>query len=364
MGISGFLAGLARMAGAAAPYVTDTLAAKAQAQAQGEAQRRQELLAMLAMQRQEREAAAREALAGAQTDYYRHRSAAAQRVPVTYKVGDQNEYYALPTSIVPSDLAATAAQNGPSPSPIDDHTPIPSPMLERLRDSRGAGISTGVPTGVHAPPQRQPVPRSATGMVHGRAVVGTVSPSGAFTPDTTASGDTIFAVPRAGRSGGSANDPLATQLNHTINNVRAQLADTERQMGGLQRTIQAGTGPLATDDARKAAAAAQALRQKLQARADSLRAVHDQLIQRQQERIGGIVSGHHPSAGRATSSIPYALAPNQTAAMQSEFDAASQDLQTLLNSNAPPEIKARARALYDAHQRDVARKYGATGGRP
>ena len=159
---------------------------------------------------------------------------------------------------------------------------------------------------------------------------------------------------RVGIRGAGTTD---AELNHTINNVRAQIGETERERNALDKTIQTGTALLATPEAKQAALGAALRKQQLQQRLDSLNFVHDQLIN-QQQRTGGYVVPVRPAPAPTPS--PYQLTPDQSSAMGSEFDAASQDLQTLLHSNAPPEVKAQARALYDAHQRQVARKYHAT----
>lgn len=343
MPLSSFLAGLARTAGTAAPFVANAMSAKLQAQREADAEQRRELIQLLALERQDRTQAVAELLARKRAANLDARTDAARRVPLTYKTGDGGEIFGLPKSVAPAQVPSGPTQGDAEAS------------RSRQNGRPSADDLLGIATGVHAPPPRQPAPRSATGMVGGHAVLGTVAPSGLFSPDTTATGDTVFAVPRAGRTGGSrsASDPRDVQLNHTINNVRAQLAEAERQAHALDRTIQTGTGVLATDEAKKAAAVARLVQQKLQARADSLRAVHDQLIERQQSRLGGVVDA---APGRGAANL---LTPQQNTSMQSEFDAASRDLQTLLSSNAPPEVKAEARRLYDAHQAEVARKYGA-----
>lgn len=164
---------------------------------------------------------------------------------------------------------------------------------------------------------------------------------------------------RVGTRGPGGAGTLDTELNHTINNVRAQIGETERERNALDKTIQAGTALLATPDAKQAGLAAALRKQQLQQRLDSLNFVHDRLIQ-QQQRTGGFAVPVSPTQPTAPTNSPYRLTPDQSSAMGNEFDAASQDLQTLLNSNAPPNVKAQARALYDTHQRQVARKYHAT----
>jgi hypothetical protein len=54
--------------------------------------------------------------------------------------------------------------------------------------------------------------------------------------------------------------------------------------------------------------------------------------------------------------------PKQSAAMQSEFDASSTNLNAVLNSSAPKAVKDQARALYDQQQSSIAKKYGVTTG--
>ena len=149
------------------------------------------------------------------------------------------------------------------------------------------------------------------------------------------------------------------ELNHTINQVAAQIGETERERNALDKTIQTGTALLATPEAKQAALGAALRKQQLQQRLDSLNFVHDRLIEHQQ-RTGGYAVPVMPAPAPTPTPSPYQLTPDQASAMGSEFDAASQDLQTLLHSNAPPEVKTQARALYDAHQRQVARKYHAT----
>ena len=373
--MAGFLSGLASLAEHAIGPGLNTLAARKQGQMKMAEQERQRLLQELMFQRQQQQDDVARAVARSTMSRNAAQASAATRVPGTYKIGADGAYHFFPSRVAPTDASlpfpgSSAPPSAPagggervgySPGAKGSVTLAPknpaalSPSTtQRASGDESAGDQVGVrATGVLAPPQRQPAGHQATGMVKGRAVVGTVGPNGLFQADTTASGDTLYARPRAVRSGG-ASDPEATQLNHAITNVRAQIADTQRQQNALSATIRAANEPFATPEAKAAGAAAQAQAQALSTRLDSLRSVNDRLIQ-QQQQSGGI-QGVPVKVQGAPVRAPQ-LSPEDMQGMQGEFDQASADLQAVLRSSAPDSIKQQARALYNAHQLEVARKY-------
>lgn len=204
---------------------------------------------------------------------------------------------------------------------------------------------------------RTPAQRQTRGVVDGKAVVGTVGPNNVFSADTTAQGDTLYAPPSARGAGSDAD------LNHTINNVRAQIAQTQTQLSLATKQATSASDRFATPQQRTAGAAAAVAATKLKQRLDSLTAVHDNLIARQQGAIGTPPNGTNaPAAPSGTGNTSaggsaYRLTPDLQTQMQAEFDEASSNLQAILNSGAPAQVKSRARNLYNQQQVSIAQKY-------
>jgi hypothetical protein len=320
----------------------------------------------------------------ARTRYYNAGADQRETEPVQYKQDASGQWYALPSRQGPGSGARVGGDGASPGAPPVSFNPMvkgsttqydanaggrAGDMVERASSmlapsAQGVpvaaspsqsprGIMIGQPTGIIGPTKAAPGPRPASAVVNGRTVLGRVNQSGVWSPDTTAQGDTVYGRTPANVRGGTPD----AQLNHTINNVRAQIAETQQQLNAAKKAAAAANGILATPEQKAAAASSNAQAITLQQRLDSLSKVHDVLNARQQAGIELTpLPGRAPAPrARGASGLP----PEDVAAMQAEFDDASRSLQTILNApTATPADKAQARQLYDQQQRAVADKYG------
>lgn len=152
MGISGFLTGLAKTGGAAAPVIANMQAAKQQAAAQGLQQQRQQLLQMLAMQMQERQRASQEALQGAQMRHYDAETKSLQgKRTILRGPGGQLVDATDPNNIIPV---------GPKPAAPRDMGPAPG--TPEFYDMKKREAQIAAQYGYHPPVQGSFTPFQGT----------------------------------------------------------------------------------------------------------------------------------------------------------------------------------------------------------
>lgn len=148
-------------------------------------------------------------------------------------------------------------------------------------------------------------------------------------------------IPRAPATPRPGTEPPAqTAARRAAAGTMSALTETNGQVRNIDRAM--GNAVVPSDTLGMGAE-----RQQLTQRADSLRSAYDQQSQAAQ---GAPVTSTRPQHHPATASSAPPLAPGDA---QRSIQQAANDMQAVLNSTAPDDVKAQARALYTQHVRAI-----------